>query len=362
MWGDRFARPLAEMQAFEEEIARNIADTLQLRLTQAENAQLAKRDTADPEAYKAYLEGQYYWNKYTGEGFAKAVEYFTAATQRDPKYARAFAGLAHSYGVQAADPYRPPKEVMPQAKAAAETALRLDDTLAEAHTSLGIYFLFYEWDWAAAQREFQRALALDQQSSDARHFYGHYLEAVGQTDEAIAVMKRATGIDPLSLIINNEYGWALYLGRRFSEAAQVWQKGLDMDRSFVLSQLLIAQALERMAQPAEALAAAKKAVQIESSPYTLIEVACAYAVAGQPQEARKALIQVQAMSEREFVDAALIAYGYAELQDADETFRWLERGYEQRSSSLVMLKVEPKFDPVRQDKRFDALLRRIRLA
>ncbi len=362
MWGDRFSRPLAEMQVFEEEIARNISDTLRLRLTQAENAQLAKRDTADPEAYKAYLEGQYYWNKFTGEGFAKAVEHFTVATQRDPKYARAFAGLAHSYGVQAADPYRPPKEVMPQAKAAAETALRLDDTLADAHTSLGIYYLFYEWDWPAAQREFQRALALDPQSSDARHFYGHYLEAVGQTDEAISVMKQAIEIDPLSLIINNEYGWALYFARKFPEAAQVWQKVLDMDRGFVLSQLEMAQALERMGRPEEALAAANKAVQLETSAYSLMELACAYAVAGQPREARKALSQVEDFRKREFVDDGLVAYVYAELHDADETFRWLELAYEQRSSSLVMLKVEPKFDPVRQDKRFQAFLQRIKLA
>lgn len=362
MWGDRFVRPLAEMQAFEEEIARNIADTLRLRLTRSENTQLSQRDTSDPEAYKAYLQGQYYWNKYTDEGFTKAIEYFTAATQRDPKYARAFAGLSHTFAVQAADPYRPPREVMPAAKAAADTALHLDDNSAEAHTSLGMYYLFYEWDWPAAEREFRRALDLDSDSSDALHFYGHYLEAVGKTDEAVSVMKRATEADPLSLIINNEYGWALYFSRKYSEAAQVWQKGLDMDRGFAVSQMSLSQALERLGRTGEALASAKKAAQMEVSAYNLIEVACAYAVAGQPQEARKTLAQVQTLSAREYVDEYVIAYAYAELHDADETFRRLERAFEQRSSQLIWIKVEPKFDPVRPDKRFGALLQRLKLA
>jgi TolB-like protein/Tfp pilus assembly protein PilF len=279
MWGDRFARPLAQMQAFEEEIARNIADTLRLRLTQAENTQLSKHDTADPEAYKAYLQGQYYWNKFTDEGFVKAIEYFTAATQRDPKYARAFAGLSHAYGVQAADTYRLPKDVMPKAKEAAETALRLDDSLAEAHTSLGIYNLFYEWDWPASKKELERARALDPKSSDALHFYSHYLESQGQSQEAISVMKEAADLDPLSLIVNNEYGYALYLGRKFPEAAQAWQKGVDMDRGFVMSQMELAQALERLGRADDALAAAKRALDVEASPGNMIELACAYAVA-----------------------------------------------------------------------------------
>jgi serine/threonine-protein kinase len=350
------------MQAFEEEIARNIADTLRLRLTQAENTQLSKHDTADPEAYKAYLQGQYYWNKFTDEGFVKAIEYFTAATQRDPKYARAFAGLSHAYGVQAADTYRLPKDVMPKAKEAAETALRLDDSLAEAHTSLGIYNLFYEWDWPASKKELERARALDPKSSDALHFYSHYLESQGQSQEAISVMKEAADLDPLSLIVNNEYGYALYLGRKFPEAAQAWQKGVDMDRGFVMSQMELAQALERLGRADDALAAAKRALDVEASPGNMIELACAYAVAGRPQEARKALAQVQELSAREFVDDTMVAYAYAELHDPDETFRWLDRAYERRSAQLIMLKVEAKFDPVRSDKRFGALLQRLKLA
>jgi tetratricopeptide (TPR) repeat protein len=361
IWGDKFSRPLGELQAFEEEIARSIADTLRLRLTQTENAQLAKQDTADPEAYKAYLQGQYYWNKFTDEGFVKAIEYFTDATRRDPKYARAFAGLAHAYGVQAADAYRPSKDVMPQAKAAAETALRLDDGLAEAHTSLGIYNLFYAWDWPAAQKELQRAMVLDPKSSDALHFYSHYLESQGQTEEAIAVAKRAVDLDPLSLIVNNEYGWAFYLGRKFPEAAQAWQKTLELDRGFVLAQMELAQALERLGRFDDAIEAVKKALQVEASSMNLIELACAYAAAGRQPEARKVLEQVKELGSRQFVEPAALAYAYAELHDATETFRWLDRGYDERSTGLIMLKVEAKFDPVRSDKRFGALLQRMKL-
>ena len=362
MWGDRFIRPLAQMQAFEEEISRNIAETLRLRLTQTENVQLVKQDTADPEAYKAYLQGQYYWNKFTDDGFVRAIEYFNTATQRDPKYARAYAGLAHAYSVQAADAYRLPKDVMPQAKAAAETALRLDDSLAEAHTSLGIYNLFYAWDWPGARREFQRALELDPKSTDALHFYSHYLESQGQTDEAIAVMKRAVDLDPLSLIVNNEYGWAFYLARKFPEAAQVWQRGIDQDRSFVLSQMELAQAFERMRRYDDAIDVAKKALQVEASPSSLIELGCAYAAAGRQPEARKVLEQVKELGRRQFIDSAMMAYAYAELHDTAETFRWLDRAYEERSAGLIMLKVEAKFDPVRSDPRFGALLQRMKLA
>jgi TolB-like protein/tRNA A-37 threonylcarbamoyl transferase component Bud32/Tfp pilus assembly protein PilF len=362
MWGDRFIRPLAQMQLFEEEISRNIAETLRLRLTQTENVQLARHDTTDPEAYKAYLQGQFYWNKYTDEGFVKAIEYFTTATQRDSRYARAYAGLAHGYGIQAADVYRPPREVMPQAKAAAETALRLDDGLAEAHTSLGIYNLFYAWDWPAAGRDFQQALALDPKSSDALHFYSHYLESQAKTQEAIAVMKLATDLDPLSLIINNEYGYALYMGRKFLDAHRAWQRGVELDRSFVLSQVELAQALERLGRYEEAIEAVKRALQVEASSSNQIELACAYAAAGKQSEARKVLEQVKELSSREFVDFGMVAYAYAELHDTEETFRWLERAYEQRSTTLVMLQVEAKFDPVRSDPRFGALLQRMKLA
>ena len=362
IWGEKFSRPVGELQAFEEEISRNIADTLRLRLTQTESIQLAKKDTASPDAYKAYLQGQYYWNKFTDDGFVKAIEYFTEATRRDPNYARAYAGLAHSYGIQAADVYRTPKEVMPQAKAAAETALRLDDGLAEAHTSLGIYNLFYAWDWPAAERNFQRALALDPKSSDALHFYSHYLESQGQTQEAIDVMKRAADLDPLSLIINNEYGWAFYLARRFPEAVQLFQRGIELDRSFVLSEMELAQALERLGRYDDAIEAVKKALQVEASSSGLIELACAYAAAGRQPEARKVLEQVKKLGTRQFVDFGMVAYAYAELHDTEETFRWLEKAYDQRSSTIFLLKVEAKFDPVRTDKRFGAFLQRMKLA
>jgi tetratricopeptide (TPR) repeat protein len=183
-----------------------------------------------------------------------------------------------------------------------------------------------------------------------------------QTQEAISVMKRAADLDPLSLIINNEYGWAFYLARRFPEAAQVWQRGIELDRSFVLSQMELAQALERLGRYDDAIEAVKKALQVEASSSNLIELACAYAAAGRQPEARKVLEQVKELSSPQFVDFGMVAYAYAELHDTEETFRWLERAYEQRSTTLVLLKVEAKFDPVRSDKRFGALLQRMKLS
>jgi serine/threonine-protein kinase len=356
IWGDKFVRPLQEVQQFEQEIARMIAENLRVRLTQTENAQLAKNGTANPEAYRLYLQGQYYWNKFTGEGFTKAIDAFNTAISRDPGYARAYSGLAHSYAIWAADSQVPPTEVMPKAKAAALKAISLDDGLAEAHTSLGIVRLFGEWDWPGAEAEFRRALALDPDNSDTLHFYGHYLEAVGQLDQAVSYMKHAVDVDPLSLIVNSEYGFSLYAARRFEEAAAAHRKTYEMDRSFYFAAVGLAQDLERQNRGQEAVALLEKS---GDDVVVLAELACAYAASGQAAKARATLARVEKRSG--FFDSALVAMVLAELHDAAETFRWLENAYAERSILLIWLKVEPKFDPVRSDPRFAKLLERLKL-
>jgi TolB-like protein/Tfp pilus assembly protein PilF len=351
IWGEKFVRPLAEVQVFEEEIARTIADKLHVRLTQSENAQLARHGTENPEAYRLCLQGQYYWNKYTEEGFVKAIECFTQAIRLDPKYALAYTGLAHAYAVQGADNMRPPKEVMPKAKEAAHQAIALDDTLAAAHTSMGMCHLFWDWDWNTAESDFRRALQLDPQSSDTMHFYSHHLEAVSRADEATALMKRAAEVDPLSLVIRCEYGFAAYIARRFEESAQILHQALEMDRDFIFAPPLLAASLEQIGRAGEAIQLLERA-RASGSPGILLELACAYAAGGRAQDARRLLAELVDRGKSEFIDPYFYAMITAHLHDRDGTVRWLEKAYEDRSTQIVWIKAEPKFDPVRDDKRF----------
>ena len=358
MWGEGFVRPLQDVQNFEEETAKRIAETLRLRLTAGETALMARHDTKDPEAHQQYLRGRYYWNKYTDEGFVRAIEFFNAALERDPTYALAYAGLAHAYGVQGADLFRAPRDVMPKAKSAALNALRLDDRLAEAHTALGIYALFYEWDWSLARSEFLRALALEPDNSNTLHFLAHYLVATGRIHEGIETARRSVESDPLSLIANAEYGFALYCGRRYADALRVLEKTLEMDRSFIFASWVKAQVLERVGRLEEAIAELQR---VRSQKWDAIEteLACAHALAGRPDTARRILAPVEA---QEFVDYVLLAQAYAELRDADKVFAWLDRAYEQRSSQLAFLPADPKFDTVRNDPRFARILGKLNLA
>jgi serine/threonine protein kinase/tetratricopeptide (TPR) repeat protein len=358
MWGEGFVRPLEDIQNFEEEIAKRIAETLRLRLTAGENARMARHDTRDAEAHRQYLKGQYYWNRYTDDGFVRAIESYNAALERDPGYALAYAGLAHAFSVQGADMLRPPRDVMPKAKSAALKALELDEEVAEAHNALGIYALFYDWDWPMAQREFQRALALGPDNPNTLHFYGHYLEAIDRVRAAIDTTRRAVDLDPLSLIVNAEYGFALYCGRKYTEALQVLQKTLEMDRTFIFASWMMAQVLERLGRYHEAIAELER-VRPQNWDAIEIELACAHAAAGRAQVARGILASVE---KREFVDNGLVAQAYAELQDSNAAFVWLHRAYEPRSSQLPFLRVEPKFDRVRGDPRFGAMLRKLNLA
>jgi tetratricopeptide (TPR) repeat protein len=234
----------------------------------------------------------------------------------------------------------------------------LDDALADGHTALAMCYLFYTWDWPAAHVELQRTMALDPNSSDPLHFYSHYLEITRRTDEAITVMRKALELDPLSLVINAEYGNAMYYARRFEEAVQALRKTLEMDRSFSYASLIMAEALDRMGRYDEAIAELERVGTPGGMPI-LIELACAHAAAGHSQEARRIL--AEQIGKREFTDAGLIASAYAELHDPEETFRWLEKAYNERSALISFLNAEPKFHPFRSDPRFVNLLRRLKL-
>jgi len=360
IWGDKVVRPVGELQSFEEDIARNISDTLQLRLTRDQDLRLGKRGTPNVEAYQLYLKGQYHWNKFTAEGLSKAIDYFNQALQQDNNYALAWAGIAHASAILGVEYDRPPKETMPKASAAAAKALALDETLAEAHSALGIYKLFSEWDWTAAQREFARALSLDPNNSDTKHFYSHYLQAVNRPHEAVEVLKRGVELDPLALILNAEYGIGLYYDRRFSEALEVLRKTLEMERDFPLTLWFMAQVLERLGRSDEAVAALERG-RSEGLRHFTTELACAYAASGRPRQAR-ALLSELAQPGKPAPDPCQICWVHAALGDRNEAFRWLYRAYEDRSPTLIWINVEPKFDPMRPDPRFTSFVRQMNLA
>lgn len=362
VWGERYDRSSEDLLAVQSEISREIAEKLRARLSSEERHQLATRYTDDLEAYTLYLKGRFHWNKYTEDGFRKAIEYFELAIEKGPSYALAYAGVADSYLVLGVE-HLPPKDCFPKVRAAALRALELDDSLAEAHVSLGAYFVFYDQNWPRAEQQFLRAIELKPNYADAYHFYGHYLQAVGRVDEAVTVTERGLELDPLSLIINAELGFAHYLARRYDEAIAQYRATLELDPTFAFASWGLGQAYERTGRHEEAIAELTRAVATSGGwPTVVAELGCAYAAAGRRPEAEAVVVELKRRAAREYVDPALIALVYCDLGETDEALEWLERAREDRSSWMAWLAVEPKFDRLRSDPRFVELLRRVALA
>lgn len=361
LWGGTFDEKLTDLFALQDSISQQVAQALLPRLSSEERHQLATRYTDDLDAYTLYLKGRFHWNKYTEDGFRKAIEYFEQAIEKDPSYALAYAGVADSYLVLGVE-HLPPKDCFPKVQVAALRALELDDSLAEAHVSLGAYYVFYDQNWPRAEQRFLRAIELKPNYGDAYHFYGHYLQAVGRVDEAVAMTERGLELDPLSLIINAELGFAHYLARRYDEAIAQYRATLELDPNFVFASWGLGQAYERTGQHEEAIAELTRAVSTSGGwPTVVAELGCAYAAAGQRAEAEAVVVELKRRAAREFVDPALIALVYCDLGETDEALEWLERAREGRSSWMVWLAVEPKFDRLRSDPRFVELLRRVAL-
>jgi TolB-like protein/Tfp pilus assembly protein PilF len=230
IWGEQYNRKLSNLVSVQQEIASDIYSRLRPKLS-GEERKLLKRPTENVEAYQLYLQGLFYWNKWTEADLKKAADFFTQAVQKDPRYALSYAGLADTYSLLG-DYYLPPSEAWPKAKAAAMQALEIDDTLAEAHTSLALVKEHFEWDWTGADTEFRRAIELNPNSATAHHWYGDYLANMGRPEDGLRETRRAQELDPLSLIINSTLGWQLYLARRNDQAIEQLRKVLDIDAKF----------------------------------------------------------------------------------------------------------------------------------
>ncbi len=358
LWGEQYNRKISDLIGLQEDIAKEIYDNLQPKLTGQEAQQLAKRDTENPGAYQLYLQGLYYRNKWTYDGFKKAVDYFNQAVAIDPNYALAYAGLADAHDFLGDSGYVAPKQAWQNAKSAAMQAVRIDDRLPEAHISLGLVRSSYDWDWAGAEMEFKRAIELNANSAVAHEWYGDFLARLGRLDEARAELKKAQDLDPLSLRINTSVGQQLYFSRQYDAAIHQLRKTLDLDPNFAPAQRALEVAYAQNGMYKEAVAERQRVLTLSGSPDLAATIAEDYKKSGYPGVLRGWLEGLKALS---YVSPYTLAEIYARLDDKEEAISWLERAYSDRDSKLTYLKVEPAFDQLRSDPRFQKLLRQLSL-
>ena len=359
LWGQQYNRELADIFAVQENIASEISAKLQSTLTGEDLKRVTKRFTQNSEAYQLYLRGRYNWNKGTIEGFKKAIDYFQQATNKDSNYALAYAGLADSnlslgsYWVEA----------IAEAKTVALKALQIDDSLAEAHIALGNIKLLLDWDWAGAEKEFNRAIQLAPNSALAYSQYGMYLAAMGRLPEAIATVQRALILDPLSPIINADLGWYLLYAGKKEEAAEQFKKTLEIDENYVSAHWGLGVAEQQRGVYPEAIAELRKAFSLsEDSPVLLGHLGYTYGLSRDAPNARKALDDLGKLSRRQYVSSVSIALIHAGLGENDKALEALKRAYDEHDFPLVLLKVAPWFDRLRGDTRFRDLLVRMSLS
>src|SRR6266478_1253452 len=361
IWGEQYNRKLSNLVSVQQEIAGDIYARLRPRLAGEEMKLLAKRQTESAEAYQLYLQGLFYWNKWTQADFKKAVDFFTQAVQKDPHYALSYAGLADSYSLLGDAGYLPPSEAWPKAKTAAMQALEIDDGLAEAHTSLGLVKEHFEWDWAGAEREFKRAIELNPNSATTHHWYGDYLSNMGRLDEGMAQTKRALELDPLSLIINTTMGWQFYLAGQNENAVEQLRKVLDIDAKFAPARPLLEEVYAGMGKQKEAVAEREKILSLSGSQELAASIEEDFSKGGYKGVLQSWLDGLTEISKYGYISPYNIAQAYMRMGEKEKTFSWLEKAYEEHDSGLVSLAVEPMFDPIRSETRFKALLRRLKL-
>ena len=362
LWADTYESQIGDVLTLQNRVSSAIVDEIRINLTPEDKERLAKNPSVSPEAYEEYLKGRYYWNKRSGDGFAKAIRYFENATRRDPQYALAYAGLADCYGIIGATIYGsiPAAEAAPKAKAAATRALEIDPSLAEAQTSLATAKFNYDWDWAGAAEGFRRAIQLDPGYATAYQRYSLYSIAIGRFGDSLQQIQKARDLEPLSISINASFGWRLYLAREYDRSIAQLRDTLEMDPSYEWAHLTLGQAYEQKGQYDLALEELHRAVEIShSSPLMVSALAHAYALSGNHSEARKLLAQLDSLSKKQYVSPFYIAIVYLGLGKNELAMNWLQKAYADRSNGLVFLKVEPELDPLRSDPRFISLLRKL---
>jgi TolB-like protein/Flp pilus assembly protein TadD len=362
LWAQSYDGDVRDTLALQSRVARAIAEEIRVNVQPKEQAALKNVKAVNPDAYEAYLKGRYFWNKRTADGLRKAKDYFDEAVAKAPDYGPAYSGLADTYALLGDWQYgvMASREALPAAKAAAIKAVELDNTLGEAHTSLGFVLSGFDWDWISAENEFRRAIDLTPGYATAHHWYAWHLSLMGRHGEAIAEMRKARSLDPLSLIINADLAEILLIAHLYDESAQQSRKTIDMDPDFALAHNQLAEAYLQKHLRDDAITEFQKAVQLsDGSPICTANLARAYVLSGRSADAEQLLTGLKQRSNAAYSNAAEIAMVYAALGEKTQAMGWLERGYNERFNPGVLLR--PGFDSLRADARFQDLVNRIGL-
>jgi len=363
LWLGQYDRELNSLLVIQGEIAQQIADEIQLKIGdrgRINSLQRVPLSPASAEAHQLYLKGRYFWNKRTARDLQQAIAYFQQAVDKDPSDARAYAGLAEAYALMSGYSDAPATASMSKARVAAQRALQLDERLPEAHTALAVIAQDYDWDWPTAEKEYRRAIHLNPNYATGHHWYAECLALQGRFNEAFPEIESARQLDPLSLIIATDYGAILYFSRQYDRAIAQFRGVLEMEPNFPRAHMLIS-AYAQKGLFADALADAQGWHSPDERPWILAMETYASGRSGDQVKAKLALEQMQRLRQYRAVDPLAFAVAYIGMGSTDKAMGWLEKAYQERSSSLTALKVDPIYDPLRTDPRFQALLHRVGL-
>jgi len=360
LWADSYERDLRDVLNLQSEIARSIAEEIRVKLTPQDRTHLAQVRPVHPEAYEAYLQGRYHWNRRSGQELKKGAEYFQQAISKDPGYAAAYAGLADCLSILGFWGFVSANEGCGKAKRLALQALEIDCVLAEAHASLAWATMLYDYDFPAAEREFERSIELNPRYVTAHVWFGWYLALTGRYEEGYTELKRAIRLDPLSPVVNAGLGFVYRCGRRYDQAIQQHKKALDLDPNLALTQAGLAFAYLYCSLHELAIAAMQKAVQLsQGAPFLLACLGEIYAAAGKWDLARSTLGELQDLSQRRYVTPYGVGRIYAALGEKDQALQCLEAAYQGRDPWMIFMKIDPRFDALRSDPLFRGLMRKM---
>ena len=358
LWGEQYNCVSADLLQTQADISREVLTKLRIRLSGPTQLNLERRQKIKPEAYRLYLQGKFYYNRFGLEDLKTANALFHRALREDPTYASAYVALANLHISLAGE--SAPKESMPRAREYALKALELEGASAEAHVALGLVKLLYDWDWPGAQREFEYDSRLNPDAVGTFPCYLHSGDTLGRTHEALAELSRQLAMDPLSPVNNVELGCAAYYARQYDRAISQYWRTINLNPAMVIAYANVGRAYVQKHMYSEAIAELEKGRKLDAGwPLLESEIGYALAASGKITAARKVLAQLKTQAPHRYVDPFLIAPIHIQLRELDEAFKWLEQAYKERSTGMPWLKADPKFDPVRSDPRYRDLLRRV---
>jgi serine/threonine-protein kinase len=362
LWAESYDRPLEDILDLQREVARSIAGEVRVQLTPSERVRLSASQTVNTRAYENYLRGRYLGNRRTKEALDQALEYYQAVVANDPNSGLGYSGLADVYTLQAVQGMAAPEDVWPKAKTAAGRALQLDDSLAEAHSAMGLIHSFYEWNWDEAEREFRNSLELNPSDANAHQRYAVMLSRLGRHREAIVEMQQARELDPLSITVNNAVAVCYYMARRYDDAIRQLESNVALSPSYYRTFWNLGRCYVQKQQHQQALANLQKARELsDNNSFMIASLAHAYAAAGQNQQAWQLLSELLELSKKEYVSSMSIALVHIGLGEKQAALTWIEKALGEQAGLLVWLKVDPEFDPLREEPRFQQILAKVGL-